>query len=262
MFHGWRAKLADNRALARHACALPSSANFRYDSCPMSAHRKTDVLVLAAHAPELVGLRDALGAGLRGTIGSLEVECATVGVGLPASASGTTRALQAIQPRAVVLLGSCGLYPRRIEFRALTPVVATGVRLVDAHVLNDHAAFPAPMQLLNAPDRSLSEGLAQTDPSSLRGEVATTLAITTDDALAQTIGSKSGCAAENLEAYAVALACAAHDLPYACVLVATNAVGSQGRQQWQNYQRSAAEKAAELLIAWLERGAKGLPGGA
>jgi nucleoside phosphorylase len=90
--------------------------------------------------------------------------------------------------------------------------------------------------------------------------VATTLGITTDDALAQLLGSKSGCAAENLEAYSVALACAAHDIPFACLLVATNAVGSEGRAQWQKHQRAAAEKAAELLLLWLERGAKGLPG--
>lgn len=226
----------------------------------MAAHRKSDILILAAHAPELVGLRDALGPNLRGSIGALNIECATVGVGLPASASGTTRALQELTPRAVILLGSCGLYPRRIEFRALTPVVATGVRLVDASALSEQAAFPAPMQLLCEPDRGLSEGLAQEDPSTLRGEVATTLAITTDDALAQLLGSKSACAAENLEAYSVALACAAHDVPFACVLVATNAVGSQGRAQWQTHQRSAAEKAAEQLLQWLQRGAKGLPG--
>jgi nucleoside phosphorylase len=225
----------------------------------MAAQKKSDVLVLAAHAPELVGLRPALGPGLRGTVAALQIECATVGVGMPASASGTTRVLEEHAPRAVVLLGSCGLYPRRIDFRPLTPVVASGVRLIDASVLAEQAAFPAPMQLLCAPDRALSDGLAGADPGCLRGEVATTLAITTDDTLAQALGSKSGCAAENLEAYAVALACAAHDLPFACLLVATNAVGSEGRSQWQNYQRSAAEKAAELLIQWLEQGARGLP---
>lgn len=225
----------------------------------MSAQRTCDVLVLAAHAPELVGLRTALGEGLCGTVASLQVACATVGVGMPASASGTTRALAEHDPRAVVLLGSCGLYPRRIEFRALTPVVASGVRLVDASVLAEHAAFPAPMQLLCSPDSALSDGLAGLDPGCLRGEIATTLAITTDDALAQALGSKSGCAAENLEAYAVALACAAHDLPFACLLVATNAVGSQGRAQWQSYQRSAAERSAELLLQWLAQGARGLP---
>jgi nucleoside phosphorylase len=92
----------------------------------------------------------------------------------------------------------------------------------------------------------------------LRGEVATTLGITTDDTLAQTLGSRSGCTAENLEAFSVAMACAARQLPFTSVLVATNAVGSEGRAQWSLHQRGAAEKAAELTLLWLERGAKGL----
>jgi nucleoside phosphorylase len=157
-----------------------------------------------------------------------------------------------------VLLGSCGLYPRRIEFRALTPVIPNGVRLVEPSVLVEQAAFPAPMQLFCETDRALSEGLSQCDPSCLRGEVATTLGITTDDALAQQLGSLSACAAENLEAFAVAMACAARNLPFASVLVATNAVGSAGRAQWSQHQRAAAEKGAELLRHWLERGARGL----
>lgn len=225
----------------------------------MAASRTTDLLILAAYAPELVGLRSALGAGLRGVIAGVRVECATVGVGLPASAAGTTRHLTELSPRAAVLLGSCGLYPRRIEFRPLTPVVPTGVRLVAPSVLSDQAAFPAPMQLLCEPDRALSEGLAQSDPNTLRGEVATTLGITTDDALAQQVGGRSGCMAENLEALSVAMACATFDVPFACLLIATNAVGSQGRTQWQTHQRGAAEKGAELLVSWLERGARGLP---
>lgn len=225
----------------------------------MQAKRKTDLLILAAHAPELAGLRDALGAGLRGAIAGLNVECATVGVGMPASAAGTTRNLTELAPRAVVLIGSCGLYPRRIEFRPLIPVIPTGARLLEPSVLQDQAAFPAPMQLLTLFDRALSDGLSQSDPGSLRGEVATTLAITTDDALAQTLGGKSGCSAENLEAYSVALACAAHDVPLGAVLVATNAVGSRGRAQWSTHQRAAADKGAQLLLGWLTRGAKGLP---
>ena len=163
------------------------------------------------------------------------------------------------RPRAVLLLGSCGLYPRRAEFRPLTPLIPTGVRMVDASVLAEKAAFPAPMQLLCEPDKSLSNSLAESDAGALRGEVATTLGITTDDSLARTLGRKSGCAAENLEAFSVALACAARDLPFACVLVATNAVGSQGREQWRKYQRKAAERGAKLLLDWIEQGARGLP---
>jgi nucleoside phosphorylase len=137
-------------------------------------------------------------------------------------------------------------------------VVPTEVRLVDSAVLDEKAAFPAPMQLLRECDRALSDGLAQSDPSALRGAVATTLGITTDDELARSLGRKSSCASENLEAYAVALACAARDRPFASVLIATNEVGSQGREQWRTYQREAAERGARLVLDWIERGAPGL----
>jgi nucleoside phosphorylase len=215
-------------------------------------------LIVAAHAPELVGLRAALGPGLSGVVASVRVVCATVGVGLPAAAAGTMRHVRDTRARAVLLLGSCGLYPRRAEFRPLLPVVPTRVRMVDSSVLAGKAAFPAPMQLMCTPEPKLSDALAQSDPSVLRGEVATTLGITTDDTLARSLGRKSGCCAENLEAYSVALACAVRDLPFCSVLVATNAVGSEGREQWRKYQRKAAERGARVVLEWLERGARGL----
>jgi nucleoside phosphorylase len=224
----------------------------------MASTRGADLLILAAHAPELVGLRSALGPGLSGVVASVRVVCATVGVGLPAAAAGTMRHIRDARARAVLLLGSCGLYPQRAEFRPLQALVPTRVRLVDASVLVDKAAFPAPMQLVCAPDNKLADGLALCAPNALRGEVATTLGITTDDALARRLGRKSGCAGENLEAYSVALACASRDLRFASLLIATNAVGSEGREQWRKYQRKAAERGARLVLDWLERGARGL----
>jgi len=226
----------------------------------MTRSEQADLLILAAHAPELVGLRDVLGTELRGSIAGVRVVCATVGVGLPAAAAGTMRRLldAPARPCAVLLLGSCGLYPRGVPFRPLQAVVATEVRLVDASVLHEQAAFPAPMQLSRAPDTALGDGLALSDPSALRGAVATTLAITTDDELARNIARTSECLAENLEAFAVSLACGARDVPFVSLLVATNAVGSSGREQWRTHQREAAERGARLVIDWLERGALGL----
>ncbi|MEY4582675.1 MAG: hypothetical protein RL701_7378 [Pseudomonadota bacterium] len=224
----------------------------------MGTTQGADLLILAAHAPELVGLRDVLGTELSGVVSNIRVVCATVGVGLPAAAAGTMRHVRDTRARAVLLLGSCGLYPRRVDFRPLQAVIPTEVRLVDSAVLDEKAAFPAPMQLLRACDRALSDGLAQSDPSALRGSVATTLGITTDDELARHIGRKSGCASENLEAYAVALAVAARDRPFASLLIATNEVGSSGREQWRTYQREAAERGARLVLDWIERGAPGL----
>jgi len=225
----------------------------------MPSTKTADLLILAAYAPELVGLRAALGPTLAGVIDGLRIVCATVGVGMPAAGSGTMRHVRDARPRAVLLLGSCGLYPRRTEFRPLLPVIPKGVRLVDPSVLVDKAAFPAPMQLLIEPDAALGDALAQTDPSALRGEVATTLSITTDDTLAARIGRKSGCVSENLEAFAVGLACAARDLPFATLLVATNVVGSPGREQWSKNQRKAAERGARLTLDWIAKGARGLP---
>jgi nucleoside phosphorylase len=177
---------------------------------------------------------------------------------MPAAASGTMRHVRDARPRAVLLLGSCGLYPARVEFRPLQMVVPKAMRLVDPSVLAEKAAFPAPMQLLLETDAALSDALAECDPSALRGEVATTLSITTDDTLARSVARKSACCAENLEGFAVALACAARDLPFASVLVSTNAVGSTGREQWRKHQRKAAERGARLVLDWLERGARGL----
>jgi nucleoside phosphorylase len=224
----------------------------------MPTIKGADLLILAAHAPELLGLRDALGTGLAGVVEGLRVVCATVGVGLPAAGGGTMRHVRDARPRAVLLLGSCGLYPRRAEWKPLLPVIPKAVRLVDATVLADKAAFPAPMQLVLEPDKALAEGLAQSEPSALRGTVATTLSITTDDQLAGRLGRKTSCCAENLEAFSVALACAARDLPFAAVLVSTNLVGSSGREQWSKHQRKAAERGARLVLEWLARGARGL----
>lgn len=130
--------------------------------------------------------------------------------------------------------------------------------MVDPNVLAEKAAFPAPMQLLIEADAALSDGLSERAANALRGDVATTLSITTDDTLARSIGRKGGCSGENLEAFAVALACASRDLPFASVLVATNAVGSSGREQWRRHQRKAAERGARIVLDWLEHGARGL----
>jgi hypothetical protein len=91
--------------------------------------------------------------------------------------------------------------------------------------------------------------------------IGTTLAITTDDALAATVGQAGICDAENLEAFAIALACAQRDIPFAAVLGVTNIVGSTGRIDWMRFQRQAAVSVAEVVLRWLHNGAQGLPHG-
>jgi nucleoside phosphorylase len=130
---------------------------------------------------------------------------------------------------------------------------------VDAAVLLGHAAFPSIMATQLAPDQALSDGLAGAGTTVLRAPLATTLAITTDDALASRLARDSGCVAENLEGLSVALACQARAVPFGAVLACTNQVGSAGRAQWAQHCRAAAEQSARLVMAWLAAGARGLP---
>ena len=225
----------------------------------MSTIKGADLLVLAAYAPELVGLRATLGTGLAGVVQGVRVVCATVGVGLPAAGAGTMRHLREARPRAVILLGSCGAYPRRPAPALLTLTVPERVQLVDPSVIAERAAFPAPMQTSIETDPVLAQGLASVGAEVRRGSLATTLSITTDDVLAVRVGKRSECEYENLEAFSVGLACALSSIPFAAVLAVTNVVGSEGRQQWSKHRRKAAELGARLVLDFIHRGARGLP---
>ncbi len=225
----------------------------------MTTSKGADILVLAAYAPELVGMRATLGTALAGVVRGLRVVCATVGVGLPTAGAGAMRHLRDAKPRAVILLGSCGAYPKKPAFAPLEAVVPERIQLVDTAVVLDKAAFPAPMQTVMEPDPVLSHGLATCLPGVRRGQLASTLSITTDDTLAARIGKRTGCDTENLEAFSVGVACAGLPLPFAAVLVVTNLVGSEGREQWSKHRRKAADHSARLLLDWIHRGAQGLP---
>lgn len=225
----------------------------------MSTSKSADILILAAHAPELVGFRGALGTSLAGVVRGLRVVCATVGVGMPVAGAGTMRHVRDAKPRAVLLVGSCGVYPKQAAHAPLDLVVPERISLVDATVLGGKAAFAAPMQTVSVPDATLAHGLASCEHEVHRGNLATTLAITIDDVLAGRLGRKSECQTENLEAFSVAVACAAVPLPFAAVLAVTNTVGSSGRAQWAKHQRKAAERCGKLVLDWIHRGARGLP---
>ncbi|HEX5661089.1 MAG TPA: hypothetical protein VFX59_28050 [Polyangiales bacterium] len=219
-----------------------------------------DVLVLAAHAPEFVGLRPHIGDSLNGMLGNRLVVAKTIGVGLAVAGGATATRIHQLAPRAVILLGSCGIYPGPTTYQPLDIVVPSKLSLFDPAVAAGKAAFPDPMQTLIEPDPGLSAGLLQAVTS--RGHacnVATTMSITTDDAIARAVHGATGIEAENLELFPIALACRAADVPFAAVLGVTNIVGSTGRQDWRHYQRDAAIAAAEVIVGWLRGGAPGLP---
>jgi nucleoside phosphorylase len=160
----------------------------------------------------------------------------------------------------VVLLGSCGVYPSGVEYLPLDIVVPSRFHLFDPSVAAGKAEFPDPMQTVLDPHPLLSAGLVASAGARCRSApLATTLAITTDDAIARAVHPATGLEAENLELFPVALACRAAEVPFAAVLGVTNMVGSQGRTDWTKYQREAAIAAAEAFLTWVHNGAQGLP---
>jgi nucleoside phosphorylase len=239
-----------------------------------------DVLLLAAFHPELAALRPHLvasGEGMAGRIGGLEVSARAVGIGLPAAAVGAATRVASMKPRAVVLLGTCGAYAPRMggvggsggsgrELAIGDIAIARRVRLVDPAAIEGRAAFPDPMSLVSEANASVAAALeahasanSASAPHAALVDLATTLAVTTDDALAARVGRESRCDAEHLEAYAVALACAAHGVPFVAALGVANVVGSRAREEWRVNHRAASDAAIDLVLSWLRAGAPGLP---
>lgn len=215
-----------------------------------------DLLVLAAYAPELAGMRRVLGDQLFGNVSGVVVSCKAVGVGLPNATAGTTSRLLQLRPRAVVLIGTCGTYPAA-SANVGDAVVARRVVLVDPVEVERRGAMPEPMGRTIDCNPMIALGLSGGRPPAC--DVANTLGVTTDDSLAARIGQSAGCALENLEAFGIANACALQNVPFACVLGVSNRVGSTGREEWRAYHKGASQAACELLNRWLMSGAVGLP---
>jgi nucleoside phosphorylase len=220
-----------------------------------------DLLVLAAFDPELAPLRSLLGPGLAARLGARTVVARTAGIGLLAAAAGAAAQLAELAPRAVVLIGSCGTYVRA-GLGIGDVVVARRLRLVDLASLDGLAQFPSPMVTDFETDASLRGGLAAAAPGdALRPAswdaacVATTLAITVDDAAAESIALRTGAHVEHLEAHGVATACAPSRTPFAAVLGVANFVGSRGRAEWLAHHVRAEAAAGERLVRWLREGA-------
>lgn len=250
----------------------------------------TDLLLLAAFGPELAPLKpafaraaasSALGApppredavrteAMSAPMRGLLVRARTCGVGLPAAAAYSSFHVREAQPRAVVLLGTCGAYrgvapAERADERAdpahRAPsegaelaigdvVVSRRIVLADWGALEGHAQFPPATAEPISADTRLSDSLARA--GARPGDVANTLGITVKDDVAGRLAKSTGAAVEHLEAYGVATACAAADVPFAAVLGVANFVGSSGREEWRCHHVRASEAAAQLVLAWIE----------
>jgi futalosine hydrolase len=209
---------------------------------------RPDVLIVAAFQPELAALRPVLGDSLEGRVGFTRVAALPVGIGLPQAAVGAALRIAETHPEAVVLVGTCGAYAAS-SLRIGDTVVARKVLLVEPAAVDGAAQFPEPMSLATEGDAGMRAALAAA--GALQADVATTLAVTVDDAVAGRVARASGAAAEHLEAHGVATACATQGIPFAAVLGVANVVGSLAREQWRANHRAAAAAAIKVVTAWL-----------
>jgi nucleoside phosphorylase len=220
------------------------------------SNERCDLLIVAAFAPELQGFRGLLGPALSARVGELVVAARPVGIGLVSAASGTAVRLARMQPRAVVLVGTCGAYPgKRLGLGDV--VVARSILLLDPAVLDDEAAFPDPMSARVEAHAAMSAAIAAA--GGRIEDVGTTLAVTTSDPLAARLGRESGAAVEHLEAFAVATACAMQRVPFAAVLGVANTAGSTGRTDWRTHQADAGLAVGRFVASWAQAGAAGVP---
>jgi nucleoside phosphorylase len=233
---------------------------------------------------------------MMGHVGDFFVIARPAGIGLVRAAIGAAEEIAQTQPRFVVLLGTCGAYrslftrgahsgggergrsaptppqpnpvsASRPDHTAAKPptsglaigdvVIADRVMLVDPSVVMGASEFPEAVSTMLRADGGICEGLATT--GARRVTVATTLAVTVDDAVATQIARATGAHVEHMETLAVATACAVRGVVFSAVLGVANIVGAQAREQWRANHRRASEAAARHLLRWLELGACGAP---
>ncbi len=167
-----------------------------------------------------------------------------VGVGLVAAAATMSARLAADAPDAVVLVGTAGAYPGGPPIGSI--VTARSVAL---------GSGAAALGLGYVPQRPPSLP-AVPIPDLRRAAVVCCTAITTDPALAEALGREGD--VENMEAYAVAWACARAGVTFAAVLGITNAVGPDAHAQWKANRDQAQAAAVIAARDWLASGAQGL----
>jgi futalosine hydrolase len=197
------------------------------------------LLVVAAWDPELERFRELTSAAAP-PLSSLSIVTEAVGIGPIDAAIGVTRCVEVVRPDALVFLGTGGAAPRA-GLRVGDVVAASSVRLVDAAAVEGRAALLPPYAEAIATDAALHQRLV--DEGARACVVGNTLSVTTEDALASTLGGAYE--VEHLEAYAVARACGAA-CPCAIVLGVANMVGSRGRDEWRENHVRASSAAAEI----------------
>ena len=200
------------------------------------------LVIASAFGPELAPFAPDEGGHI--DLGGISARGVAVGVGLVGAAIGAAAVARA-NPSLVVFSGTCGAYPGALSL--FDVVVAEELRLVVPAVVEGRARNPADVSPpLHAP-RAPVDALVAAGAIAVR--VATTPAITIDDALAARIALATGCAVEHLEAYAIAAACASFGVPFVAVLAVANRVGAAAHTEWLANHDAASRRAAAVIRA-------------
>jgi len=203
-------------------------------------------LVIAAWPPELA----YLDAGLLDLPAQVRqrVVLASVGVGMVEAGIATAQLLARNQPDLVLLVGTAGVYPGQ-PLALDQAAIAQRVRLLPQILPGKHAYLPTIVPTEVKASASLVRSLRKAAHLPY-ADVACPIGITATKQAAVAAGKLSGCALENLEAFAVARAAALAKVPFAAVLGVANHVGPNGHREWERHAKSAAENACRAVVAF------------
>ncbi len=216
-----------------------------------------DLLLVGTSAPDLRGLTQTLGERMDGEVRGLRISAKAVGSGAAAAAAATAKRVFLLQPRAVVMIGTCGVYPGLQEYAPLDIVVPNRLEIIDHGADAGLSEFPMAMSTQLPPTPALVAGLA-----GQRGKVlavACPSSVTVSDEHAAAVPARHRCQAEHVEAFGVASACSLARIPFGAVLSVTHVVGSHAKPDFTKHHRDATLAAAECFLSWLHGGAAGLP---
>jgi nucleoside phosphorylase len=202
------------------------------------------ILVLSGWEPELAALRAGMDASLKRRVVALPA-----GVGLVDAGIGAARAIAEVEPETVLFVGTAGIYPPgREDLVVGRAVLARQLKLVSTAALRDEGYFPRVLPVSVESDAPLRRTIARASKLPV-ADVACPVAITSARPVARRIATDTGCAVENLEAFAVARA--AEGRSFAAILGLSNAVGPTAHDEWRAFAPRASAAACEAVLTWL-----------
>ena len=188
-----------------------------------------EILIVAAHAPELAGLPP-------------EVRRAAVGIGMVEAAAGMAAVLAIGIPAGVVVVGTCGAFSTVLQVNDLICV--------------EHAVWPNGSREMEVPeqvptradaDAALMERLVS-ETGARRVTAACGMGVTVDDAAAGRTAAAARAHVEHMECFAIYRACQRARIPCASLLAVANRVGGGARAQWRQNAAVAEAKAIGALV--------------